>query len=85
MGLDGEKFTYGEIRYKSLACILKYIQKRGDFTKPGGTFVDLGSGQGKGLLAAGLMHSFEKVVGIELLECLHNKAQIIKKRFYEKT
>jgi len=37
----------------------------------GGVFYDLGSGAGKGVLAASLLHPFDKCCGIELLESLH--------------
>ena len=39
-----------------------------------GVFVDLGSGSGKACLAAQLLHPFEKVVGIETIQCLHDFA-----------
>lgn len=35
-----------------------------------GFFLDLGSGAGKAVIAAGLLHPFEKVVGIEKMGCL---------------
>ena len=37
---------------------------------PGGTFLDLGHGTGKGILSGALMHQFEKCWGIEILESL---------------
>ena len=40
------------------------------YNVPGGTFIDLGHGTGKGVLAGALMHPFEKSWGIELLEAL---------------
>ena len=40
------------------------------YNVPGGTFVDLGHGTGKGIMAACFMHQFEKCWGIELLETL---------------
>lgn len=42
--------------------------------KPGGVFVDLGSGTGKACIAAALLHPFEAVRGIETLEGLHRFA-----------
>ena len=42
------------------------------FNVPGGTFVDLGHGTGKGVLAGAFMHQFERCWGIELLESLQN-------------
>lgn len=37
----------------------------------GGVFYDLGSGAGKGVIAASLLHPFERCCGIELLDSLH--------------
>jgi hypothetical protein len=37
-------------------------------------FVDLGSGAGKAVIAAGLLHSFEKVLGMEKMTCLAEEA-----------
>ncbi len=37
----------------------------------GGKFYDLGSGTGKPVFAAALLHDFEKVTGIEILSGLH--------------
>ena len=42
------------------------------FNVPGGTFVDLGHGTGKGILAGAFMHNFNKCWGIEILESLQN-------------
>jgi SAM-dependent methyltransferase len=39
-----------------------------------GLFLDLGSGAGKACVAAQLLHPFEKVVGVETLQCLHDFA-----------
>lgn len=39
---------------------------------PGGTFVDLGHGTGKGVLSGAFMHQFERCWGIEILESLQN-------------
>ena len=48
------------------------------FVSPGGVFVDLGSGQGKGTLAAALVHDFDEVIGIEFLEGLYQKSLELK-------
>jgi len=45
--------------------------KFGGMQEAGGVFYDLGSGAGKGVLAASLLHPFDKCCGIELLESLH--------------
>lgn len=36
----------------------------------GGTFMDVGTGTGRPVFAAALLHDFDRVVGIELLEGL---------------
>ena len=64
--------TYGEIDFHSLGEIFDTIRNRyGDITD-GGVFYDLGSGTGKGVIAAAVLHSFDRCVGIEILEGLHD-------------
>ncbi len=53
------------------------------FDSSGGVFVDLGSGQGKGVLAAALVHDFDEVVGVEHLEGLYLKSLELKDLYYE--
>ena len=65
-GLKSVHLTYGEIEFKSLFQVFKWIQEtqkdkdpdswHNAFNVPGGTFVDLGHGSGKGVLAGALMH-----------------------------
>ena len=50
--------------------------------KPGGTFFDLGSGVGKGIIGATLLHDFDKCIGIEILDSL-NKMALELKQIYE--
>lgn len=45
--------------------------KWGKLASPGGVFYDIGSGTGKPVFAACLMHDFERATGIEILEGLH--------------
>jgi len=67
--------TYGEIDISILHKVLKtVVEEHGPLYAGKGAFVDLGSGAGKACIAAGLLHPFEKVVGIELLECLNGLA-----------
>ena len=40
----------------------------------GGVFYDLGSGTGKGCLGAALLHPFDAVYGVEILETLYNSS-----------
>ncbi len=71
---------YGEIMYRTLAWVFKWIQKTQDFK--GKVFVDLGSGAGKSVLIAGLINrQFEKVVGIEIVQKLYDKSIELKQRY----
>lgn len=65
-GLKEINLTYGEIEFKSFFQVFKWIQKEwkdrdpdcwhNAFNVPGGTFVDLGHGTGKGILSGAMMH-----------------------------
>ena len=67
--------VYGEITFRSYAIAFEKIKnKYGGLQTPGGVFYDLGSGTGKPVLSAALLHDFDQVKGIELLESLHNIA-----------
>jgi tRNA G46 methylase TrmB len=76
--LDSHALTYGELTFATLAVVLRWVARTSDLPERGGTFVDLGHGNGKGLLAAALMHPFERVVGIEYLEDLHKVSEKLK-------
>lgn len=71
--------TYGEVHFRSFTHILSNVldqvyelpyEKKSEFK----VFYDLGSGTGRALVGAALCHNFQKVVGIEYLESLHNAA-----------
>jgi len=62
---------YGEITQDSVWYILEMI--RNDLP-PKPTVVDLGSGNGRVLLAAALGHCFHKAIGIEIVPELHHQA-----------
>ena len=65
-GLESVNLTYGEIEFDSFYKVFKWIQRtwkdkdpdcwHNAFNNPGGTFVDLGHGTGKGILAGAFMH-----------------------------
>ena len=63
--------TYGEIEFLSLGEIFYTIQERYGGLPQGGIFYDLGSGTGKGILAAALLGSFSDCCGIEILNSLY--------------
>jgi hypothetical protein len=62
--------VYGEVCFPSLADV--FINKIR--WRPGGIFYDLGSGTGRGIFTALLLHDFDKLCGIELLQGLHEAA-----------
>jgi hypothetical protein len=69
---SSSNLVYGEIHFGTFALALEKVRKKyGGLSEPGGVFVDVGSGTGKPVFAAMLMHEFDKVVGIEILEGLH--------------
>ena len=65
-GNTASSLIYGEVEFKSFFYVLRWIQKtfkdkdadcwHNAFNQPGGTFLDLGHGAGKGLLCAALAH-----------------------------
>jgi hypothetical protein len=71
-----QSLTYGEMPMDVLHKLLNTVKNGevGALYDGKGTFLDLGSGAGKACIAAGLLHQFEKVVGIETLDCLNNFA-----------
>lgn len=74
--------TYAELDINSLHSILNLIKREyGPLYVGQGTFVDLGSGVGKAAIAAALLHPFQKVVGVEILDPLHNVASDIQGKF----
>ena len=69
---EAKQFTYGELEFASFAETFYNIENNYGGI-PEGTFYDLGSGTGKGCLAAALLHpSFEECIGLELLGGLYD-------------
>jgi precorrin-6B methylase 2 len=66
--LDG--IQYGEVSISSFAAALTWVRPQ-----PGETFVDVGSGVGKAVLAAAMLHPLEAAIGIEILDDLHDAAE----------
>lgn len=71
-----EDLLYGEITFD---CWQKIIAKADP--KKDGVFFDLGSGTGKAVILSHLAYDFKKIVGVELLQGLHDKACEIKENF----
>jgi hypothetical protein len=75
--------VYGEIEFASYARAINMIKTSFDgMQTPGGVFVDFGSGTGKAVLAAALLHRFDRCVGIEILENLHKAALELKDKWH---
>lgn len=74
--------TYGEIEFISIAECFMFIQnKYGAFPRSStnsGVFIDLGSGVGKAVLAASILHPFEKCIGIEIIDFCYKTSLEIK-------
>jgi len=76
-GLTGQKsLIYGEVEFRSFAKVLRKISP-----PEGAVFVDLGSGTGKAVFVARLLHDFGKCGGVEVLEGLHAQALKVKQRY----
>lgn len=87
--------AYGEIDFESLAIALEKIKtmyglpdvgtsgEEGILQEPGGTFYDIGSGTGKSVVAAALLHPFDYVGGIEILEGLFSASEELRDIFYD--
>ena len=73
--------TYGEIDFKSIGEIFDTLKYRFNCFPDGGVFYDLGSGTGKGVIAAALLGRFNQCKGIELLESLFNLSLSMKQKF----
>ena len=69
--LSDVSLTFGEVPLSSFACILA---RHVPLSAADQCFVDLGSGLGRGVVAAALCHSFSSILGIEILHCLHSTA-----------
>eukprot|EP00451_Oxyrrhis_marina_P027930 CAMPEP_0204352954 /NCGR_PEP_ID=MMETSP0469-20131031/32292_1 /ASSEMBLY_ACC=CAM_ASM_000384 /TAXON_ID=2969 /ORGANISM="Oxyrrhis marina" /LENGTH=260 /DNA_ID=CAMNT_0051339787 /DNA_START=46 /DNA_END=828 /DNA_ORIENTATION=- len=79
--LDDPNLIYGEVDFDVVVQILNIIRSDYGPLFPGGTFIDVGSGVGKAVVAASLAHPFTKCVGFEVLEKLSTKAGEILTKF----
>jgi len=69
---------YGEVDFVSLAETFEVVKLLCGELEPGGLFVDLGSGTGKGVIAGALLHDFDECWGIELLSGLYGVSEQLK-------
>ena len=84
MSLRDTNLTYGEVTFETLGLIFEKIKKvygrpmqgasgpEGVLQNRGGIFYDLGSGTGKGVIGAAILHNFDVCYGIEYLEGLYS-------------
>jgi hypothetical protein len=84
MSLKDPNLVYGEITFETLGIIFEKIKKiygkpfqgvsgpEGILQKRGGIFYDLGSGTGKAVIGAAILHNFDVCYGIEYLEGLYS-------------
>ena len=70
------ELVYGEVTLPSLARILWALPG----LSPGGRFVDLGSGTGRAVIGALLLHDWEEVRGIELLDGLYRASERVREK-----
>lgn len=61
-GVGPRELIYGEVCFRSFASLLEELSPR-----EGEIFCDLGSGVGKAVLAAALLHRFRRVWGVEVM------------------
>jgi hypothetical protein len=85
-GLISAQLAYSEVTFRGVAELLQSLRedlKLPTLTRGGGKFVDLGSGVGKAVFAAAMAHSFTELVGVEMLQGLHEGAVHVLDRFDE--
>jgi SAM-dependent methyltransferase len=73
---DTANFLYGELPFQTWIKIVEQTNPKQD-----GVFFDLGSGTGKVVIASYMLFNFKKIIGVELLDGLHDKAVEIKEIF----
>ncbi|KAL3671144.1 hypothetical protein V7S43_004325 [Phytophthora oleae] len=70
--LANRSLVYGEIPFETVDAIFQLMRTQfGVLLDKGGNFYDIGSGCGKVVMAAALLHDFSKCCGIEVLDGLH--------------
>ena len=73
--LRQSSLAYGEMSFAPFALALQKLRDLyGGLEQPNQRFYDLGSGTGKAVVAAALLHAWECCTGIELLHSLHDAA-----------
>lgn len=84
LNLKSPNLVYGEITFETIGTVFEKIKRvygkpgvgasgsAGVLQSRGGVFYDLGSGTGKPVIAAAILHNFDVCYGIEVLEGLYS-------------
>lgn len=84
LNLKAPSLVYGEVTFETFGTVIEKIRKvyglagvgssgnAGILQGRGGIFYDLGSGTGKPVIAAAILHNFDVCYGIEFLEGLYS-------------
>jgi len=81
---DIPSLKYSEMECSMVHQVLNKVKvDHGPLFESKGIFLDLGSGAGKVCVSAALLHPFEKVVGIETLQCLNTVANEAHEKYKE--
>lgn len=76
--------VYGEAPFQSLAVILQKVKHLlGISSYAKAKYVDLGSGTGKTVMAAALLHTWRECCGIELVEGLYDSSLELLERWHD--
>lgn len=74
--LQSLSFVYGKVAFAPFRGVLDALKRWFHvLPRPGGVFLDLGSGSGKAVFVAALAHDFDTCYGVEGLEGLHALSQ----------
>lgn len=76
LSTEERSLVYGEVIPEGFLDVLARAEP-----KEGETFYDLGSGTGRAVILAALAFPFARLVGIELLDTLHDAAESVRRRF----
>jgi SAM-dependent methyltransferase len=79
--LSSADLTYSEVTLELMQSVFATLKKLRLVVRKKGRFLDLGSGTGKAVLLAAMLHPFESCVGVEVLSGLHETSMELLERF----